>query len=62
MKIRLEKFAVNISKFTGSKNGNVRREGEGASLHERFVTDLWAKFSKTWNEKLEQNKLITKTK
>ena len=38
MKIRLEKFAVNISNFTGGKNEKARR----GALHEKLRLDLYS--------------------
>ena len=42
MKIRLEKAAVNISKFTGGKNEKTRR----GALHEKLLLDLYFVYRK----------------
>ena len=46
MKIRLEKAAVNISKFTGGKNEKTRR----GALHEKLLLDLYFVYRKQWME------------
>ena len=46
MKIRLEKPAVNISKFTGGKNEKPRR----GALHEKLWLDLYFVNRKYWME------------
>ena len=46
MKIRLEKPAVNISKFTGGKNEKAKR----GALHENLRLDLYFAYRKYWVE------------